>query len=164
MATNFRNIDYGKMLFETLRNYFSVNSAGNMSILYTYLAAFVAVFEAPFAAYVTFRIKEALIANCKWQIGQLTNVLNMLYDATYKRIYVTQSVISFLSDPMFQYAATNFDSDFATAPEQFEREFTDRLSETVVTINVPTSVYSSDLVATVQQIRINGIPYLIQQF
>ena len=163
MGTNFRNIDYGKMLYESLRNYFAVNAAGNMSILYTYLAAFVAVFEAPFADYVTFRIKETLIANCKWQIGQLTNVLNMLYDAKLNRIYVTQSVITFLSDPMFQYAAINFDSDFGTSPEQFEREFTDRLNETVVTINVPTAVYSSDLVATVEQIRVDGIPYLIQQ-
>jgi len=167
MGTNFRNIDYPKMLFESLRNFFSINASGSVSYLYKYLSAFVQPFQQPFADFVTFRNKEMLIANCKWQIGQLTNVLNMLYDAISKRIFITQSIVSVISDPMFQYHPTNYDSDFSTTPAIDEVEFTDRVNETLVTINVPVAVATaslSDMVATIEQIRMLGIPYQIQTF
>lgn len=161
---SFRNITYYKRLYESLRWFYSINSSDEVSILYKILAACLSPLQPAFDAYVIYRQKEFIIAQCKWQIGQLTNVLNFLYDTTLKRIYLTQSVINALADPTFFYAPINFDSDFATAPEQFERGFRDRQSETLVTINVPTSVYSSDLVATVEQIRMQGIPYQITQF
>jgi hypothetical protein len=160
----FRNIDYSKMLLETLRNFFSVNVAGNISILYKYALALIYPLQQPFNDYVTFRNKEFIIASCKWQIGQLTNVLNYLYDNTLNRIYITQSTITIVNDPMFQYAPYNFDSDFAAAPSIFERGFTDKVSSSLVTINAPTAVDHNDFVATVNQIRTLGIRYTINYF
>ena len=164
MSNNFRNIDYPKLLLEGLRHYFSINNSGDVSFLYKYLTAFVALFPSAFADLVAFRNKEALIAQCKFQIGQLTNLLNYFYDATLSRIYISQSVISVVADPMFQYAPVNFDSDFASAPLIEEREFGDRVNESLVTINVPTGVNISDLTATVEQIKLQGIPYQIITF
>lgn len=152
------------MLYEALRNYFSVNAAGDMSILYKYLAAFVGPLQAPFDAYDTYRIKEALIASCKWQIGQLTNVLNYIYDSALKRIFITQSVLTVIADPMFEYAPVNFDVEFTETPTIFEREFGDRVAASLVTINIPSAVNESDLIATVEQIRMQGIPYTINVF
>ena len=167
MANNFRNINYPVMLLEALRNFFSINASGNVSTIYKYLSCFVQPFQLPFTNFEAFRNKEMLIANCKWQIGQLTNVLNMLYDASLKRIYITQSVVTVISDPMFQYAPVNFDSDFGTDPEIYEVEFDSRLNETLVTINIPTAVATAsltDMIATIEQIRILGIPYQILTF
>jgi hypothetical protein len=167
MGNNFRNINFGKLLFETLRGYFAVNSAGEMSVLYKYLSSFAQVFQAPFNSFVGFRTKEALIASCKWQIGQLTNVLNYLYDKALHRIYITQSVVSILADPMFQYAPVNFDSDFGTPPVLFERIFTDPVNQSLVSINIPGAVATtslSDLTATLNQINLSGIPFQITQF
>jgi hypothetical protein len=161
MANNFKNINYARQLYESLRNYYSVNTAGQITILYKFLAAMLQPLQAPFDSFVLFRNKEALIASCKWQIGQLTNVLNFLYDSVLSRIFITQNSITVIADPMFQYAPINFDSDFGTAPLEFERKFTDRASETVVTINVPAGVDLADLTATVEQIRLKGIPYQI---
>lgn len=161
---NFRNIKYGCQLYESLRSYYSVNASGNMSILFKYLACILAPLQDPFVSYVQFRNKEYIIASCKWQIGQLTNVLNYLYDATLNRIFITQSVINIIADPMFQYAPTNFDTVFAEAPIIFERRFNDRLASSLVTINIPASVNAADLTAAVEQIRVQGIPYLINVF
>jgi hypothetical protein len=162
--SSFRNINYGRLLYETLRNYFSVNSSGDMSIIYHFLAAIIAVLQHPFDAYAVYRTKEELIAECKWQIGQLTNVLNYLYDSTLKRIFITQSVLRVVVDPMFQYAPSNFDTVFAEAPTIFERTFADKAASTLVTINIPAGINESDLVATVEQIRAQGIPYKIKVF
>lgn len=159
----FRNINYGKLLFEAMRAYFAVNMVGDLSILYNYLAALVQPLQAPFDSYQVFRTREALIASCKWQIGQLTNVLNFLYDNLLKRIFITQNTVGILSDPLFQYAPVHFDSDFGTLPMQFERTFTDRANQSIVTINTPLSVDLSDITATIEQIRVSGIPYKIVQ-
>ena len=153
------------MLYETMRNYFAVNSSGQMSQLYIYLACIIQPMWTPWTSYVSFRMTEALIANCAWQIGQLTNVLNYLFDNVLKRIYITQNSASILSDPMFQYPPVNFDSDFLTAPpQQFERVFDDPSNVGVVTINAPASISLTALTAVIEQIRVSGIPYNINQF
>lgn len=162
---NFRKISYGPLLYETLRAYYSVNSSGELSVMYKFLLAIVQVLQGPFDVYDTYRKKEAIIANCKWQIGQLTNVLNYLYDSSLNRIFITQSEIAAISDPTFAYSPTHFDQTFAdTPPEIFERTFKDRVATTLVTINVPVSVNLSDLTATIEQIKIEGIPYKIVTF
>lgn len=162
---NFKDIHYGKLLYETLRAYYSVNSSGNISTFYKYLLAIVQTMQAPFDNYNTYRRKEAVIANCKWQIGQLTNVLNYLYDSTLNRIYITQSVILPVADPTFDYPPVNFDGAFTDSPPAiFERTFSDRVASTLVTINVPTGTNVSDLTATVEQIKFQGIPYKIIEF
>lgn len=161
---NFKHISYGKLLYETLRSYYSVNVSGNISIMYKFLLAIIQVLQAPFDGYEIYRTKEAIIANCKWQIGQLTNVLNFLYDPTLSRIFITQSIVLPVADPTFAYNPDNFDTVFAEDPEIFERTFSDKVASTLVTINVPIGVNISDLTATVEQIKLTGIPYTIQTF
>lgn len=161
---NFRHINYGKLLYETLRAYYAVNSSGNITVMYKFLLAIVQVLQSPFDEYEIYRTKEAIIANCKWQVGQLTNVLNYLYDPALSRIFITQSAISPIDDPTFAYAPYNFDTVFAEDPEIFERTFSDRVASTLVTINVPVGVNISDLTATVEQIKLTGIPYQIVTF
>jgi hypothetical protein len=147
-----------------MRNYFAVNTSNNMSILYQYCACFLAPLIAPFTAYEAFRTTEALIAGCQWQIGQLTNVLNFLFDTLLKRIFITQSVITIISDPQFQYPAINFDSEFGSSVQIWEREFFDPVSISVVTINVPIGTDIPGITAVINQIRIQGIPYKIATF
>lgn len=161
---NFKHISYGKLLYETLRSYYSVNVSGNISIMYKFLLAIIQVLQAPFDGYEIYRTKEAIIANCKWQIGQLTNVLNFLYDPTLSRIFITQSIVLPVADPTFAYNPDNFDAVFAEDPEIFERTFSDKVASTLVTINVPIGVNLTDLTATIEQIKLTGIPYIIQTF
>jgi hypothetical protein len=161
---NFRKIDYGRLLYETLRSYYSVNADGNVTIAFKYLLAIISPLQAPFVGYDIYRTKEAIIANCKWQIGQLTNVLNYLYDSSLNRIFITQSVILPVVDPTFAYDPDNFDTVFTEAPAIFERTFNDRVAQTLVTINVPIGVNISDLTATVEQIKLIGIKYVIVTF
>lgn len=159
-----KNINYQKLLFEGLRFYFSVNKAGQPSILYRYLSAFVSLFQAPFNSFDTFRKKEYLIANCKWQIGQLTNLLNYFYDNIQNRIYITQSTSFTVSDSTFNYNQLNNDSDFNSIALMQERAFNDSSFQTIVNINVPIGVNLDDLTATIEQIKFKGIPYQIQTF
>lgn len=162
--SQFRIIDYPKMLYEALRNYFSVNVAGNVSHLYKYCSALLQPLKAPFDLYNVQRTKNALIASCKWQIGQLTNVLNYLYDTLLSRIFITQSVVTVISDPQFEYPAIHFDGQFDEPVLIYEREFFDRVSISNVIINVPSGVNIPDLTATIEQIRLQGIPYTINVF
>lgn len=165
MPNNFRNINYGRLLYEALRNYFSVNGVtGQLTIFYKFMAAVIQPLQPVFDAYVLFRIREALIASCKWQIGQLTNVLNYLYDNTLNRIFITQASAIIVSDPIFAYPPDHFDREFAEAPIIFERQFGDTLGGTLVTIHIPVAVDEADLKSVVEQIRMQGIPYLIETF
>jgi len=157
----FKTIDYGKMIYETLRAYFAVNSDGNISLIYKFIAAVLQPLQAPFDNYDQFRINNALIASCKWQIGQLTNVLNYLYDKTLHRIFITQSSIFPISDPIFAYPAIHSDSDFGSPALIQERVFGDRATQSLVTINIPNTVNVPAITATVEQIKLQGIPYII---
>ena len=105
----FRVVNYGKMLYESLRAYFSINSSGNLSQLYLFLLACLYPLQPAFDDYDTFRIKKQIIANCKWQIGQLTNVLNYFFDPVSKRITITQSVLASVDDPVFMETPINFE-------------------------------------------------------
>ena len=163
-GTNFRTINYGKALYETLRGYFSINAAGELSILYSFCAALVALFQTPFNNYAAFRQQQALIANCKWQIGQLTNVLNMLFDPINKSIFITQSVILSISDPTFAYPPVNQDDTFGYPSTAQERKFTDKAAETLVTFNIPNTVSVTAITAVINQICLLGIPYNIVVF
>ena len=147
----FRKIDYSKMLYESLRAYFSVNSSGQLSILYKFLFSCLYPLQPAFNNYDTFRIKKKIIAGCKWQIGQLTNVLNYFFDPDLSRIYITQSTITTLSAPVFEETTAVF------APV-----FSGLSARSNVTFWVPSSVNMSELISVIEQIKINGIPYQIQ--
>ena len=94
----FRTIKYSKMTFETLRSYFSVNASGQLSILYKFVFSCLYPLQSVFDNYDTFRIKKQIIASCKWQIGQLTNVLNYFFDPTLKRIHINQSEVTIIAE------------------------------------------------------------------
>lgn len=160
----FRSIDYPKMLYETLRNYFSINAVGQVSWLYKYLACIIQPLIAPFDNYESQRLLNGLIADTKWQIGQLTIVLNYLYDPVLKRIFLTQAFFISISDPEFAYPPENFDDVFADTALIDEREFNDALSLQVLTFNVPNTINISQLTATIEQIRLQGIQYRIIEF
>lgn len=159
--SNFRSINFTLMLYETLTKFFSLNKVGNASWLYKFCAACVQPLQQPFADFVTFRNKEYLIAQCKFTIGQLTNVLNYLYDPVQNRINITQSIANPVYAMQFAYKPILFASRFGTPALIFARGFTDRTGQTTAKINVPAGIDLSDLTATVAQIDITGIDYQI---
>lgn len=161
MAHNFKNINYGRLLYEGLRNYYSVNAAGQVSILFKFLYAIVLPMQAPFDLLDSQRIVNAIVANCKWQIGQLTNVLNYLYDNTLNRIFITQSSAIVISATGFAYLAIQNISGFGGGNPVGVRGFLDQANQSTVIINVPASTNISELTATVEQIRLQGIAYQI---
>lgn len=159
----FKKLDYGRLLYESLRNYFSVNTEGQMSILYRFCAALLFPLVGPFDAYDAIRRIYEIIANCKWQIGQLTNVLNYLFDPLLKRIFLTQSKPQNISAPEFTYPNPVQMQEFGGVAIQV-REFNDRQSSSLVSINVPVGSDLDAITATVEQIKIAGIPYQIIEF
>ena len=110
-----------------------------------------------------------MIANCKWQIGQLTNVLNYFFDPTNKTIYIDQVTLLDVFDPvMTGNQATNFDP-IVTGFEStlYEPTFDQTVIITGVIIHVPAAYATpgtanyTNLVSVIEQIKITGIPYTI---
>lgn len=161
MAAQPRNINYGFMLYESLRNYYSVNAAGNMTWLFKMLAAIVAPLQQPFNAYYAARVINILVAGCAWQIGQLTNVLNFLFDPTLARIYITQSVNISPAAPEFGYTTPVNAPKFGYVSPVGVRTFGSKPETSIVTFNVPTalSIILSQIEAVVAQVALTGIPY-----
>lgn len=148
------------MLYETLTGFFSINEQGQASWLYKFCAACLSVLQNPFNSFVLFRNKEQLIAGCAWQIGQLTNVLNYLYDSIQNRITITQSTVTPEFFWKFAYPPSMFLGSFADAPLTYLFPF-GGVAISEVTINVPPGIDLADLTATVAQIVLSGIPYKI---
>lgn len=157
----FKNINYGRSLYDGLRAYFSVNTAGQLSIMYRLLFCIVQPMQAPFDLLNSQRAVNKIVANCKWQIGQLTNVLNYLFDPYLSRIYITQSISNIVSATTFEYPAIQNISDFDGGNPVFARGFFDRSAQTLVTINVPAGTNIGSITAIIEQIRIQGIAYQI---
>lgn len=151
------------MLYETLRAYFSVNSDGYVNNLYKYCACLVQPLIAPWDVFETQRIENGLIANTKWQMGQLTNVLNYLYDDVNNSIFITQITIEVPSVTGFEYPAIQQVGDFGELAVQV-RGFNDRSAQTPVIINVPDYVNTAQIIATINQIIIQGIVYELNIF
>jgi hypothetical protein len=157
----FRAINYGKMLYETLRAYFSVNAAGQLSLLYKYIACIIQPLDAPFAIYELERINNGLIADSKFQIGQTTNILNYLYDPIKNSIYITQSTISGTFAQEFINTPIAFAQEFINIPILFAREFTDSTILTNPVINYPNTANLAGIMATVNQMAITPISSII---
>ena len=164
MSNNFKSINYGRLLYESLRNYYSINSSEQLSILYQFCAALLSPLQNPFNSYAAFRATEAIIANCMWQIGQLTYFLNYLFDNVSNRIFITQSTVNITSLDTFAYAPEHTAGTFAMSPTLQEREFADPPNRSLVTINIPVSIAKSKVIAVVEQIRVKGIQYQIVTF
>lgn len=163
--SQYRAIDYPKMLYETLRNYFSINAAGELSYLFKILLSCLWPLKISWDSFVTYRNNKLIIANTKYQVGQLINVLNYLYDPTLKRIYISQAVKALTYVPSINYESTVF------APS-ITYESTIQLSSitnsynvlTAVSFCVPSDVYNtslSQITSTIEQIRILGLTYQI---
>lgn len=164
-ATNrYRSLDIPKMLYETLRAYYSVNSAGKVNWLYKYCACLIQPLIAPLQQYETQRIVNGLIANSKFQIGQLTNVLNYLYDSTLNRIFITQGFYDQTVARNFNEAPILFARNFGETPIAFARNFGDTPRYVGVIIHVPASANLSQLTATVAQMALEGLQYQIIVF
>lgn len=163
MGNRYRQISYPRMLYETLRGYFSVNSSGYVNELFKFCACLVQPLIAPFYAYETERIENGLIANTKWQMSQTTNVLNYLYDPINNSIYITQITIEVPSVTGFQYPAIQQVRGFGGLAVQV-RGFNDRSAQTPVIINVPNYVNIGEITATINQIIIQGIVYELNIF
>src|ERR1700723_4728969 len=160
-TNRYRAIDYPSMLYESLRGYYSVNSSGKVNWLYKFCAAIIQPLVAPFAAYEAQRITDGLIANSKFQIGQLTNVLNYLYDSTLNRIYITQGYFNQPVSTNFNQTPLLFSRNFGQTPGFSARNFGDPISFTNAVIHVPSSSNLAALTATVAQMALLGRGYTI---
>lgn len=163
-TARFRHVDIGRCLYESLRAYFSVNAKGELSWLYKYCACILQPLVAPFQAYEVQRVYDGLIANSKFQIGQLTNVLNYLYDQPLNRIFITQGYFDQTVARTFSDAPILFEQTFADAPIAFAREFGDPIKFVGAIIHVPASDNVSALTATVAQMALEGLSYTIVTF
>jgi hypothetical protein len=118
----FKRISTPYLLYESLRNYFSINSSGQLSILYRYCLSILYPIEKTtsndidFSTFDAWRIKEKIIAGCKWQKAQLTNVLNYLYPSSVTPIYIDETVIDTVYVPTidFGYSSANPASDYTS--------------------------------------------------
>ena len=186
--SGFKNIKYLSVLRETLRSYFFYNSNGEISILAKIISSFTSVLQNywgtftdtlqtlnPLTNQPTFsgwRNNKQIIANCKWQIGQLTNVLNHFFDSTLNRIYIDQSgylapfIPDFNGDPN---TLTPFIPDFNGSPAItfFVPPYNQNISTGQVLIHVPSPYYTvgtpeyTALVSVLEQIKIIGLQYSI---
>lgn len=160
----FRDILFPEMLYETLRNYYSVDSEGQVNWLYKYCACLVQPLQAPWNTYDTVRRQNGLLANSKFQIGDLINVLNYLYDNVLNRIFITQGYYDQTVARTFTEPAIAFAETFTDTAILFAREFGDPVKFVGAIIHVPSTANVSALTATVSEIAILGCPYTIVTF
>lgn len=163
--SQYRTIYYPKMLYESLRNYYSINSDGQLSVLYKILLCCLWPLQLRWNDYETFRQNKLIIANTKWQLGQLTNVLNYLFTTT--EIYITQAVQPTINVPTIFYESETM-APTITYESDVKVPTIDNAYNiiAIVTIHVPTSIYTdsnkmSELVSIIEQIIITGITYNI---
>jgi hypothetical protein len=163
ISKRFRKILYGPMLYETVRAFFAVDIHGKVNNLYKYCACLIQPLVAPWDSFENQRLINGLIADTKWQMGQLKNVLNYLFDPTNNSIYIDQITISVPSVTGFQYPAIQQVGGFGGLAVQV-RGFNDRSAQTPVIIHVPDYVNLGQITAIINQIIIQGILYEINIF
>lgn len=167
--SQFKTIDYAMMNFEAVRNFHAVNKAGFLSIEYKYTLSMIWPLQNSFNDFDTWRRAKQIIANCKWTIGQVTNVLNYFFDTDLKRIYISQKRLTNLFAPIINYESTTFAPTIANESDSFAPNINENgtaLAE--VSIHVPTSIFTdqlimSQLISVVEQIKITGLYYIIEE-
>jgi hypothetical protein len=165
----FKSIYQPALLHESLRDYFSVNKKGIVSILYKFLLCCLMPLQTAWDDFELYRQKIWLISICKWQLGQLTNVLNYLYDPIDNSIYLTQSTVVNVYVPVFAETTAVFPTVFAETTDVFCPTISDVPMIHPMTINIPASLAAdavkyADLIATVEKIKITGLKYEIKTF
>jgi hypothetical protein len=135
-----------------------------MSIFYRYLLCCLYVLQHPWDAFNLWREREKIIAGCKYEIGQLTNVLNYFFDSTLNRIYITQEGYLNVFVPTFTHAYTPPPADES---DVFVLTFGTPIMNNEVLIHVPAPYYTpltseyTALVGVIEQIKITGLNYQI---
>ena len=165
----FKRIYYPTMLHESLRDYYCINKNGQLSFLYKFLLCVLMPLQTEWDKFELYRQKIYLISICKWQLGQLTNVLNALYDSTLNRIFLSQSTIQDVFDPVITGNAINFDPVFAESTSIFEPVILDEPRMYPMVIHIPAAIMAdsinyADLISTVEKIRPLGLDYNIETF
>ena len=117
----------------------------------------------------TYRQKIYLISICKWQMGQLQNLLNYFYDPISKRIYLTQATLFEVYDPVIAETTSNFDSVMTESTDINEPVITDVMGSFPMIIHIPVAIHDdttilNDLIATVEKIKLAGLGYTIETF
>lgn len=164
--SQFRKIDYGRMLYETLGNYFSVNSNNVMSFLYKYCLCLIYKLQLSFNSFDIWRKREYLIAICDWQIGQVANLLNYLYPSS-GQIYITQAITANTFETTFNYDPVIFDPVFSADPINYDVTFNDTSTvRALVTFHLPQEIYNDNakkaqLTSDINRIIFDGINYNI---
>lgn len=154
-------INYSKFLFESLRAYFAVNASGLLSLLYRYLLSCLYPLQTRFDSYAQWRNTFYLISNCKWQTGQLTNVLNRLFDPINESIYITLLGLSSLQASVYGEVTNAFATVYDEIPAAISPVYGEGLTQYLVVIHVPTNVFLnlSNITSVVEQIKISGVNY-----
>ena len=165
----FKTIDYSLVNYEAVRNFHAINRAGLLSIEYRYTLCCVWPLQLAFDDFHLWRKAKKIIANCKWTVGQVTNVLNYFFDNTLNRIFITQQRIENVFVPVINYESAVFASEISDESTVLAPGINDfGVTLAHVTINVPTEVYSdaiimSQLISVVEQIKITGFSYSIAE-
>jgi hypothetical protein len=167
--SQYKNIYYPSLLHESLRDYFSVNKSGKLSLLYRFLLCVLLPLQAAWDIFETYRQKIWLISVCKWQLGQMQNLLNYLYDPDFKRIFLTQSTVVNIYVPVFAENTDIYVAVFAETTYIYLSTANDLPMVHPMTINIPAVISSDalkygDLIATVEKIRLVGLTYVVQTF
>lgn len=167
--SQFKTIDYGQMNYEAVRNFHAVNKAGFLSIEYKYTLSMIWPLQGAFNDFDTWRRAKQIIANCKWTIGQVTNVLNYFFDREQKRIYISQKRLTNLFAPVINYESTTFAPTITNESGSFAPNINDTgTSLAEVSIHVPSTVFADPLImgqltSVVEQIKITGLFYIIEE-
>ena len=161
----FKKISVGKTTFETLRNYFSVNAQNTLSFLYRYVMSCLYPLQVSWYNYENYRNYALILANTKWQISNLTNVLNYLFDPT-NSITITQASYLNVYAPDFDQKSSvyayEFDDTLTTGQTQlFCEEFDDNILVNGVVINTPSSDISKNVKTFADQVVITGLSYTL---
>lgn len=163
----FKTIDYSMINYEAVRNFHAVNRAGFLSIEYRYTLACIYPLQDTFNNFDTWRQAKKIIAQCKWTIGQLTNVLNYFFDNVQNRIYISQQRISNVFVPIIAYESDVFVPEISSESTVFAPNINDAGTVLAqVTFHVPSDVYNDSLVMNqliivIEQIKISGFSYAI---
>ncbi len=173
----FKGITIYKILYESMRSYFAVNAKGALSELYKFCLCCVYPLQLPFNNFDTWRQREILIANCKWQYGQLAYVLNKLYNTTLITIGLSSGSSIFapnIEDGGSIYCASNIEDGDNELLQLNDgswisiNNYVPNIGESIATgaivINVPTAIVNNSkaqLTADLNQIVLPGISYII---
>jgi len=158
-------INYSYLLFDTLREYFSVRSDGTISWLYKFCLACLYPLQSKFNTYDTFRIERTYVAYCNYTKGQLTNLLNKLFPSTTTDLF---SITQRTSKQVFMAGIdTGTNIGYTTTYSKGYTEVTTTylygfpyIGYTDAIINVPSDIYDNILSAVeaiVNQIKLTGL-------